>query len=627
MNRLSLLSSVSLLAATLVGGGLAAQTASVPTLASGQAVQGTIGPEDPRLSSDNSSYEVYRVRVNAGQRVTASLTSTAFVPVISVGPSVSGSCDNCSGSSAEKGGTATASKSASSAGYMEIRVNTMQAGEAGAFALTATVTDPVRLTASPITLGQSARGNLATNDSTNDEGAFVDAWSVNLRSGATVQIDMSSTEFDPKVSLWGQGDGGALVELAEDDDSGPGTNARIRFTATRAGAYQVRAAALSEGNTGAYTLRVGPPPPRVAPPAPTPLALGTQGSGALVENGPMIEEGGEDMLVQRYAIEAVAGRSYRVTAASDAFDTYVAVGRIKPDGSFEELAGDDDGAGEGTNSRLRWRAETSGRHVVQVRALGSGTGAFTVQVDERAPDAAAPAPTPIGVGATTSGALTDGGARIPSDDKLYGMYAVTLKRGERVTIRMNKADGANFDPYLELGTGTATAFQKLADDDDGGGDLNARLRFVAPDDGVYLIRATATSNTAEGGYTLAVAPTPPPVTPPAPTALTLGVEASGTLNQTDPAMNGDSLYERFVFEGEVGATYVITLSSPAFDTVVGVRPASRADDDYKTDDDGAGEGTNSKLEYTVEHGGPQVIRVTGLGQTAEGAFTLKVVKK
>jgi hypothetical protein len=627
VNRLPLLTSVSLLATTLFCGGLAAQPTTVPTLTSGQPTQGTIGSEDPRLASDNSSYEVYRIRVNAGQRVTATLTSTAFVPVLSVGSSVAGTCDGCSSNSADKGGTATASKAAVSAGFMEIRVNTMEAGEAGAFTLTATVADPVRLTPAPLTLDQSVRGALATTDATNDDGAFMDAFNVTLRVGRPIQIDLTSTEFDPKVSLWGPGDGGAMVQLADDDDSGPGNNARIRFTATRAGAYQIRAMALSEGNTGAYTLRAGAPPARVPLPAPTPLALGVEASGTLAENGPMAEEGGEEMLVQRYAFEAVAGKSYRVKAQSGAFDTYVAVGRIKPDGSFEELVGDDDGAGEGTNSRLRWRAETSGRYIVQVRALGSGMGAFTTTIEERPADAPAPTPTAIGIGATLSGALTDGGPRSSSDDKLYGLYAVSLKRGERVTVRMTKADGADFDPYLEVGTGSATDFTKIAEDDDGGGELNARLRFVAPADGTYLIRTTATTNTAEGAFTVSVAPTPPAVTPPAPTPLALGTAVNGTLDQTDPSMNDDKLYERFVFEGEIGATYVITLNSSAFDTIVGVRPQSRVDDDYKTDDDGAGEGTNSKLEYTVEHGGPQIVRVTGLSETSEGAFTVQVVKK
>jgi hypothetical protein len=620
------------------GGGAFAQSAPAPRapaapveVQSGRAVTGTIGPEDPKLTADDSSYEVYRIRAAAGQRVTAALSSTAFVPVVSVGRSVAGDCDGCSGSSADKGGTATVTKTAAEAGFMEIRVNTMQAGEAGPFTLTVTLADPGRLTPARIALEQTVQGALTPSDAATPDGAFMDAYTVNLRANRPVQIDVASTEFDPKVALWGPGDGGALVQLQEDDDGGPGANARIRFTPTRNGAYQVRAMALSEGGSGAYTVRIGAPITRPPLPAPTLLTLGAQAAGTLAENGPAIEESGEEMLVQRFRLPVVQGRVYRLAADSAAFDTHLSVGRIGEGGAWQELAANDDGGdAAGTNSRLRWRSTLTGDVLVQVRPLGTGAGAFTLKADPGPPDAPPPTARPIGVGETVTGALQDGGPRRTgegADDQLYGLHAMTLTAGQRVTVRMTKAEGASFDPYLEIGKGDATSFAKLAEDDDGAGELNARIRFVAPEAGVYLIRATAVAANNEGGYALSVVPTPPAIVPPAPTPIAPGATLSGELSDADPITSAEQLFDRYVFEGVVGATYEIGVRSDAFDTVVGARALARVDDDYQTDDDGAGERTNSLLRYTVEHAGPQVIRVTGLGSNAKGAYTVTLTRK
>jgi hypothetical protein len=59
---------------------------------------------------------------------------------------------------------------------------------------------------------------------------------------------------------------------------------------------------------------------------------------------------------------------------------------------------------------------------------------------------------------------------------------------------------------------------------------------------------------------------------------------------------------------------------------VGARQIDRVDDDYASDDDSGG-GTNAKLIYTVTTAGPQVIRVTTVEESAEGDYSLVIIKK
>jgi Bacterial pre-peptidase C-terminal domain len=590
----------------------------------GQTIRGTIGPEDRKLEMDSSSYEVYRVRVPAGQRLVATLTSSAFQPVLGVGERISEDCDGCSINAGETDKPAVASRMApTGGGFLEVRVNTMNEGETGPFTLALTAAAPAALTSQPLTFGQSKTGALTANDATSgDDDVPTDAYGLRLTAGQVVQIDLSSSEFDPKLELYSPNG----ENVAEDDDGGAGTSARIRFTAPRAGLYQVRAMALQSGGLGAYTLRAGPRPAVVPMPAPRPLVLGTAVGGAISATTPSYENDGEETRAVRYSFNATAGTVYKITATKTGdseLDPRISVGKLR-NGVLEDPAMDDDGGGE-LNSALRFRPETSGVYVVEVNAIGETVGPYQVKVSQAPPDRAPGNPIAVTLGTEYKGALTDGGPR-RSDDTLFAGYSVALKAGNRVTINMKKDGETNLDPKLEIGQGTLSAFEQIAEDDDGGSDLNARLRFVAPADGTYVIRATAVAPGHEGAFTLKVETTPPPVIPPKPTALQSGQVVRGTLAATDPLLNDQTYYDRYTFDGQVGEIYEISVNAEPFDVIVGARSSLREDDDYMSDDDGGG-GTNAKLVYTVTTAGPQTIRVTSLGEEAVGDYTISILKK
>jgi Bacterial pre-peptidase C-terminal domain len=623
--RALLLSSVSLLSGAFAWQAMAQTPAATGprTITLGQTVSGTIGPEDPKLSSDQSSYEVFRVQVPAGRRVTATLTSTAFQPVLGLGTNVNDACDGCTINVGETTKPAVAARTMTSAGILELRVNTMNAGETGAFTLAVNAVVPPPLASQPITYGQTKTGALtATDATTGDTSTLTDAYTLRLTAGQQVQIDLSSSEFDPKIELMAPGGD----KVSDDDDSGPGNSARIRFTAPSAGTYQIRAMALSDGGMGAYTLRAGARPAVVPMPAPRPLVLGTATPGAIAANTPTYENDGEETVGVRYSFTATAGNVYKITATKrdgSELDPKIMVGKLV-NGVIADPQSDDDGAGD-LNSALRFRPSTSGVYVVEVGRAGETLGAYDVKVVQSPPDRAPGNPIPVSLATDYKGTLADGGPR-RSDDNLFNGYSVALKAGQRITVNLRKDGETALDPKVEIGKGTPAAFEQLFEDDDGGADLNSRIRFVAPADGTYIIRATGANVNSEGNYVLRVEETPPAIIPLAPTPIAAGQAISGELAATDPSLNDSTFYDRYVLTGQVGETYEISVNAEPYDVIVGARSSLREDDDYQTDDDSGG-GTNAKLTYTITTAGPQTIRITSLGEEAVGKYTISVVKK
>lgn len=590
----------------------------------GEPLQGSMGPEDPVLDSDDSSYELFEVQAPKGQIVTVTLTSTAFQPIVAVGDEIDEACEACVATVGERDKPAVVRKIVSASGVLQIRANTMNKGDSGAFTILATTSQPPPISARPLSFGQSASDTLDQNDAVTNDGATVDAYAVRLTANQEIQLDLSSDDFDPKLELLTPG--GAKV--AEDDDGGPGTNARIRYVVPRAGLYQVRVTAVGSGEVGSYTLTTGLRQELPPMPAPVSIALGQAVSGALSNTTPRYETDGEEIYAVRYGLRLEGGKVYRIAlnaANGSELDPKISIGKLVADGSLESLAQDDDGGG-GSNALLRFRPETSGTYVFEVQKVGPANGPYRLMVEQAAADRAPEAPQALRLGQNISGELRDGGARLTDTDSLFNTYSIALRAGQRVNVKMDKEGDANLDPLLEIGLLTSAAFQALAKDDDGGQGLNARIKFTAPSDSTYIIRATAAKPTQEGQYTVSVSDMPVPVVPPIPALAKLGETIHGNLGAIDPLRNDSHYFDRYVFNGQVGETFEITASAENFDIIVGARQIDRVDDDYASDDDSGG-GTNAKLIYTVTTAGPQVIRVTTIEESAEGDYSLVIIKK
>jgi hypothetical protein len=99
--------------------------------------------------------------------------------------------------------------------------------------------------------GGAAARQLRTQDCSTASGHYFDILTVYLTAGRSVTFTMSSFSFDSYLEVR-TGDGSGV--LAFDDNSGGGTNARVRFTANTTGFYQIWARAATPFRTGQYTI-------------------------------------------------------------------------------------------------------------------------------------------------------------------------------------------------------------------------------------------------------------------------------------------------------------------------------------------------------------------------------------
>ena len=351
-----------------------------------------------------------------------------------------------------------------------------------------------------------------------------------------------------------------------------------------------------------------------------PLRVGQTVSGQLTAEDPKVdnEELGQ-FVYDTYSIQARNGQRLEVTMRSDDFDAYLEAYQGSDEG--EAIASDDDGLGEGTNSRLRFTAD-SGTYIIRARTLyGLEGGDYTIQVTDRGAAPRAPRPTGIRVGGEVSGAIS---SRSPVEEDgsygeyTYNAYSFRARQGERVAITLDSDD---FDPIVRVGRmSRGGAFEELAQNDDGPNGLNSYLVFTAPSNGEYVIRAAPLDGTTTGDYELGLAEGPPPmVTQP----IAIGDTIEGRLETSDGANDAGQRADAYAFTGTAGQRVTVTMSSDAFDTYLELFSQGEGSlNSLDTDDDGAGEGTNSRLTYTLPEDGRYVIEARAFGGEGDGAYTL-----
>jgi hypothetical protein len=345
-----------------------------------------------------------------------------------------------------------------------------------------------------VSVGSTTSGTLTSSDARMENNSLYDDYTVRLSANQAIEVRMSSSAFDAFLRV-GRNTGTAFQEEKNDDDSGGGTDARVRFTAPSDGTYTIRANALNAEGNGAYSLRISaytPPPPAVS----RPIAFGTLASGNLTETGPRLEDG--DKLYDQYTFTAGAGERVKIETKSADFDSVVQVGRMAA-GSFEEIKADDDSGGD-KNARLLAVLENAGEYIVRVHGFDrDAKGAYTVSLDRLPPPAAAPRPKAIRIGQVLRGELTQGSATY-DEFRAYDYYALSGRAGQKATIIMR----AEYDAFLDVGVMSPGGFAVLKSDDDGGGGTNAKIDFTFERAGQVIIRVSPLQGGVVGPYTVTV---------------------------------------------------------------------------------------------------------------------------
>lgn len=201
----------------------------------------TIGSSISGIISTESDEDVFRVDLVAGQSyIFESSSPNTFEGWLSLSGSGSLSAFD------DDGGPGTSDRiefTATATGAAFLRVS--EGLSVGSFTLSARIDDVADdvETTDTIAAGVSRTGTINSAD---DQ----DWWRVSLTAGTTYDFDVQAgTLADPTLALRD----GAGTQLAFDDDSGPGSNARLVFTPTVSGNYYLDIDGFSAG-IGTYTL-------------------------------------------------------------------------------------------------------------------------------------------------------------------------------------------------------------------------------------------------------------------------------------------------------------------------------------------------------------------------------------
>jgi len=284
-------------------------------------------------------------------------------------------------------------------------------------------------------------------------------------------------------------------ELASDDDSGQGTNARIIINVRAGTRYLAVVRGYSPSITGAYGFR----------------AFLTVREGASSWDNPVSYEPGIDennIITVNRNLQEGDEDYFLIMPNRDGRLTIETTGRIDTfmelyDGDTEELLAEDDDSGQNTNALLRYSVREGKRYIIKVRgydnrvrgnygfrAYFSGQGVLAP--DEYEPDDEPSQAKLIEIGSTQQRTFHSG------DDVDWIRFAVTAA-GQYI-INARGVVNNRLDTYIELYDNNINL---IAEDDDGGDGLSSRLS-VNLNVGTYYLKVWCLDENPDQGYTVSI---------------------------------------------------------------------------------------------------------------------------
>src|SRR6185436_1882551 len=140
--------------------------------------------------------------------------------------------------------------------------------------------------------------------------------------------------------------------------------------------------------------------------------------------------------------------------------------------------------------------------------------------------------------------------------------------GQRVVIDLRSS---SFDTYLILKDPAGE--QTENDDADDGGVGHSSIETELGESGKYQVLVTSYKTGETGAYDLTIDPAAPHREAPSSrdvTTLTVGTPINGELNDGDPTFSAGEYHDLYVFDGDVGDTIRLELSSSDFDSYLGL---------------------------------------------------------
>ncbi len=571
----------------------------------GQTISGSLSQGDSTLPSGEMADD-YHFEGQAGQVISLSLASEEFDTwVVLNGPADfwDFNDDVTDGDS-----NSFLSVRLPATGTYLVRATSYEPGESGAYTLRMVEGEGGDLVDIPdgggaIAAGQTLLGRLNSTDPVMEDQTFYDDWVLTGTPGASYVARLSSSAFDAFMLINGDD-----LELTNDDDPTQRgvLNSRIDFVMPESGRVTIQANSVGEGAMGAYSLSVEEAETlsaRNAVVAGGSLSVGRSVDGTLSPDGGQLSSGAN---YSAYSLQGEAGQTIELALTAEDFDPYLSI--AGPNGF--SAYNDDDLTGEnGLNSRLIVTLPSDGEYLVTATSYEVGqTGAFTlaastataepVRVDTR-PVVNAETITPATATIAITGTLAEG------DDMFDGSFADTFRftaeAGQPFDVSLTSDD---FDAYLVL---TTPSGDEVRSDDYEEGSTNSRIVGVLEESGQYQLTATSYEVGETGTYHL--------------TSASGGygaLGANGELGDGDEVDDEGRYVDRYPFVGRAGDPVGINLVSDAFDTrLTLVTPSGE-----RIENDDYGDGTNSRIEYTLTETGDYELEVSSFDLGGTGPYDL-----
>ncbi|MCL2802061.1 MAG: PPC domain-containing protein [Treponema sp.] len=283
-------------------------------------------------------------------------------------------------------------------------------------------------------------------------------------------------------------------ELASDDDSGQGLNARISHNVRAGVRYLAVVRGYSSSITGAYGFRAFLTVREGASSFENPIAYEISiGEENIRSVNRTLQRGDEDYFL------LIPSRSGRITIETTGrTDTYMELYDAD-----EELLAEDDDSGQSYNARIRYNVTEGNRYIALVRGYSNEiTGSYAFRAffpeagllapDEYEPNNEPSQATPFTIGTTQRHTFHS------SDDVDWIRFEVT--RAGRHVISARGENNNRLDTYIELYDNNLNI---IAEDDDGGDGLSARLSLNLAA-GVYFLKVWCLDEEPSQAYILSI---------------------------------------------------------------------------------------------------------------------------
>ena len=215
---------------------------------------GTLGRGDNTLD-DGEFIDIYEFTGRPGQRVTIDLRSDDFdTYVILEVPNG----DQQENDDAEDTTDSLLVTDITESGTYRVGVTSYETGETGAYRLTIDQVDASagrpqqNRDVETLTVGRTTVGELESGDQALGTGEYQDTYVFDGRAGQSVNVEMTSSDFDTYVALVTPG--GDIIE--NDDFEGSTSRSVVELNLTETGRYRVTATSYAHAEIGTYRLTV-----------------------------------------------------------------------------------------------------------------------------------------------------------------------------------------------------------------------------------------------------------------------------------------------------------------------------------------------------------------------------------